>query len=77
LDGMARDCRGARLAYSLQLDGELPVRGCERLARHLRRCGSCRSLAHELEAICSCLRAGQQKDVADVAPCPEDGATRY
>jgi hypothetical protein len=55
---MAGGCRGARLACSLQLDGELTVRGSERLARHLRCCASCRSFARELEAISNLLRAG-------------------
>jgi predicted anti-sigma-YlaC factor YlaD len=53
---MAGDCRGTRLACSLQLDGELTLRWRERLARHLRWCGSCRSFARELEAISKLLR---------------------
>jgi predicted anti-sigma-YlaC factor YlaD len=63
---MARDCRAARFACSLQLDGELPMRGGERLAQHLSCCGGCRSFARELEAISSWLRVGQQKEIADV-----------
>jgi predicted anti-sigma-YlaC factor YlaD len=53
---MAGDCRGARLACSLQLDGELTLRRRERLVRHLRFCGRCRSFARELEAIGNLLR---------------------
>jgi predicted anti-sigma-YlaC factor YlaD len=63
---MVGDCRVARFACSLQLDGELTVRGGERLAQHLRCCGSCRSFARELEAISSWLRVGQRKEIADV-----------
>lgn len=65
---MGGDCRGRRLAFSLQLDGELTLRGRERLARHLRCCGSCRSFARELEAITNLLRAGQHNEVADFTP---------
>jgi predicted anti-sigma-YlaC factor YlaD len=63
---MVGDCRAARFACSLRLDRELTVRGRERLAQHLRCCGSCRSFARELEAISSWLRAGQPKEVAAV-----------
>jgi hypothetical protein len=58
---MAVHCRDARLACSLQLDGELNVRGRERLARHLRCCGSCRSVARDLDAISKLLRAGPRR----------------
>jgi hypothetical protein len=66
LDSMVGDCRAARLACSLQLDGELTVHERERLAQHLSCCGSCRSFACELEAISSWLRVGRQKEMADV-----------
>jgi predicted anti-sigma-YlaC factor YlaD len=65
---MAGDCRATQLACSLQLDGELTLRGRERLARHLRCCRSCRSFARELEAISNLMRAGQHNEVADSAP---------
>jgi predicted anti-sigma-YlaC factor YlaD len=67
-DSTGGDCRGTRLACSLQLDGELTLRGRKRLARHLRCCGSCRSFARRLEAITDLLRAGQHKEVAHFAP---------
>jgi predicted anti-sigma-YlaC factor YlaD len=61
LDSMGGDCRGARVACSLQLDGELAVRGRERLARHLRCCDSCRSFARDIAAISKLLRAGRRR----------------
>ena len=61
LHSMAGDCRGARLACSFRLDGELTMRGRARLARHLRCCGSCRSFARDLEAITNLLRAGPRR----------------
>jgi hypothetical protein len=58
---MAGHCRDARLACSLQLDGELSVRGRERLARHMRCCGSCRTFARHLDAITKLLRADPRR----------------
>jgi predicted anti-sigma-YlaC factor YlaD len=65
---IAAHCRGARLACSLRLDGEPTLRGRERLARHLRCCGSCYSFARDLDAISKLLRAGQQKEVPHFTP---------
>jgi predicted anti-sigma-YlaC factor YlaD len=70
VDNGANNCRAARVAFSVQLDGELGAGGHTRLAQHLRRCQSCRAFARELKAISGWLRAYRQEPMPDVATRP-------
>jgi len=66
MDNAANNCRSARVAFSLRLDGELAPSRHTRLAQHLRRCHSCRAFTRELEAISDRLRGCRQEQIADV-----------
>lgn len=62
------DCTWARLALDRRFDGEPPPRGdAERLAAHLRDCGSCVRLQAELEEVQRRLRAMSPQRLPDAA----------
>lgn len=73
MDNVANDCRNARVAFSLRLDGELGQGRTTRLAQHLRSCHSCRVFTRELEAISDRLRrCGWTAPM--LQPVPDDAA---
>jgi hypothetical protein len=70
IDNGPNNCRDARVAFSLQLDGELAAGGHTRLAQHLRCCHGCRAFARELKAISDWLRGTGRSRCLMLQPRP-------
>ena len=60
-----RRCKKIFAALSEYLDGELPVRNCRELERHLKDCQPC--LAY-LETLKSTVKACQEYSVTEIPP---------